>query len=119
MSVGSHGMDHVPWRRLGWSAIDREIAEAKQVLEDTLRAAVETAACPFGAYDRRTLRKLRDAGFKGVYTGDRGWARSQDWLVSRNTVCRWDSADSVKRIVSGSPHTTLAREGKRWIEQRL
>ena len=34
MSVGSHGMDHVPWRRLGPSGIDREIVEAKQILED-------------------------------------------------------------------------------------
>ena len=90
MSLGSHGMDHVPWRKLGEPAINREIVQAKQLLEATIRAPVETAACPFGAYDRRTLRTLRDAGFTRVYTSDRGWAGAHEWLVPRNTMCRWD-----------------------------
>ena len=48
MSVGSHGMDHVPWRGLGPSAIEHEIVRAKERLEDVLQAPVENAACPFG-----------------------------------------------------------------------
>ncbi len=32
MSLGSHGMDHVQWRKLGRSAIDREIVQAKRGL---------------------------------------------------------------------------------------
>ena len=101
MAVGSHGMDHVPWRRLAPPAIEHEIFRAKQRLEDALQAPVETAACPFGAYDRRTLKALRDAGFEHVYTSDRGWARPADWLVARNTVDRTDSAESIERMLNG------------------
>jgi peptidoglycan/xylan/chitin deacetylase (PgdA/CDA1 family) len=118
MALGSHGMDHVRWRRLEQSAIDREIVQAKRVLEDALQAPVDTAACPFGAYDRRTLRALRAAGFTRVYTSDGGPASAKDWLIARNTVRRWDSAESIERLLSGSGETvTLVQRAKRWIKQ--
>jgi peptidoglycan/xylan/chitin deacetylase (PgdA/CDA1 family) len=118
MSLGSHGMDHVRWRRLKPATIEREIVQAKQVLEDALQAPVETAACPFGEYDRRTLRALRQAGFQRVYTSDGGRASSHDWLVARNTVSRWDSAESVERMLNGSGGTApLVRKAKRWVKQ--
>jgi peptidoglycan/xylan/chitin deacetylase (PgdA/CDA1 family) len=118
MSLGSHGMDHVQWRKLGQSAIDREIVQAKRVLEDALQAPVDTAACPFGAYDRRTLSALRAAGFQRVYTSDGGRADSKDWLVARNTVHRWDSAESVERMLNRSGESaSLALRAKRWIKR--
>jgi peptidoglycan/xylan/chitin deacetylase (PgdA/CDA1 family) len=118
MSLGSHGMDHVRWRRLKRSAIDREIVEAKQVLEEALQESVETAACPFGAYDRRTLTALRVAGFKRVYTSDGGRASEQDWLVARNTVHGSDSVESIERLLNGSGGAaSLVRRAKRWIKQ--
>jgi peptidoglycan/xylan/chitin deacetylase (PgdA/CDA1 family) len=118
MSLGSHGMEHVQWRRLKPSAIDREIVEAKRILENALQAPVDAAACPFGAYDRRTLSALRHAGFKRVYTSDGGRASAHDWLVARNTVSRWDSAESVERLLIASGGTgSLVRNAKRWIKQ--
>jgi peptidoglycan/xylan/chitin deacetylase (PgdA/CDA1 family) len=118
MSIGSHGMDHVRWRRLGSSEIDREIVQAKRRLEDALQMPVETAACPFGVYDRRTLSALRAAGFKRVYTSDGGRAGATDWLVARNTVRRVDSAESVERLLDSSPKPdSLLLKGKRWIKR--
>jgi peptidoglycan/xylan/chitin deacetylase (PgdA/CDA1 family) len=118
MSLGSHGMDHVPWRRLGAEAIDREIVRAKRLLEETLQAPVATAACPFGAYDRRTLRALRDAGFGRVYTSDGGRMSASDWLCGRNTVQRSDTAESIERLLNGSGGTaSLVRRAKRLIKQ--
>jgi peptidoglycan/xylan/chitin deacetylase (PgdA/CDA1 family) len=118
MSLGSHGMDHVRWRRLERSAIDREIVQAKQLLEETLQAPVDTAACPFGAYDRRTLRALRAAGFDRVYTSDGGPAATGDWLVARNTVRRCDSAESVERMLDDARASVSAvRRGKRWVKR--
>jgi peptidoglycan/xylan/chitin deacetylase (PgdA/CDA1 family) len=107
MSVGSHGMDHVPWRRLGPAAIDREIVQAKRILQETLLAPVESAACPFGAYDRRTLVALRGARFTRVYTSDGGWTHAGQWLAARNTVHRWDTAESIARLLD-SPETQVA-----------
>jgi peptidoglycan/xylan/chitin deacetylase (PgdA/CDA1 family) len=118
MSLGSHGMDHVRWRRLGRSAMDREIVQAKRVLEETLQAPVDTAACPFGAYDRRTLSALRAAGFERVYTSDGGPATTGDWLVARNTVRRCDSAESVERmLIDARASVSAVRRSKRWVKR--
>jgi len=118
MSVGSHGMDHVRWRKLTPSALAREIDQAKRVLEDVLQEPVNSAACPFGAYDRRTLQALRAAGFKRVYTSDGGQAKPSDWLVARNTVRRVDSAKSIQRVLDGSsPTLSPLRTAKRWVKQ--
>jgi peptidoglycan/xylan/chitin deacetylase (PgdA/CDA1 family) len=118
MTLGSHGMDHVRWRRLKPSAIDREFVQARHVLQEALQTPVETAACPFGAYDRRTLRALRAAGYTRVYTSDGGRARPSDWLVARTTVRRWDSAESVERMLNESAgHESLARWAKRVVKR--
>jgi peptidoglycan/xylan/chitin deacetylase (PgdA/CDA1 family) len=118
MTLGSHGMDHVRWRRLDRPALEREIVGAKQLLEDALQAPVDTAACPFGAYDRRTLSALRAAGFKRVYTSDGGWASPTDWLVARNTVRRCDSAESIVRLLDGSGHAVSPTDrAKRLIKR--
>ncbi len=118
MSVGSHGMDHVRWRRLDPAGIDREIVKAKQILEDVLQAPVDAAAFPFGSYDRRTLRALRGTGFERVYTSDGGRAGSTDWLIARNTVRRSDSAEAIERVLDNSRETaSLLRKGKGWVKQ--
>jgi peptidoglycan/xylan/chitin deacetylase (PgdA/CDA1 family) len=119
MCIGSHGLDHLPWRRLEPSGIQREIVDAKRILEDSLQESVSSAACPYGAYDRRTLRALRDAGFARAYTSDGGKAKANEWLVPRNTVCRWDSTESVTRVLEGpSARAALVRSAKTWIKQR-
>jgi peptidoglycan/xylan/chitin deacetylase (PgdA/CDA1 family) len=119
MSVGSHGMNHVRWRRLGPTVLEREIVEAKQVLQETLDAPVELAACPFGAYDRRTLSALRGAGFSRVYTSDGGRTHAGQWLAARNTVHRWDTAESVAQLLDAAeagaaPLRRAKRLVKRW-----
>jgi peptidoglycan/xylan/chitin deacetylase (PgdA/CDA1 family) len=119
MSLGSHGMDHVPWRRLERLAIDREIVQAKRLLEYTLQAPVDTASCPFGAYDRRTLKALRAAGFTRVYTSDGGRATVKGWVVARNTVRRRDSAESIVMMLDGlGQNVSLMHRAKRWVKRR-
>jgi peptidoglycan/xylan/chitin deacetylase (PgdA/CDA1 family) len=118
MSIGSHGMDHVKWRKLDRPRLHREIVQPKQILEDALQEPIATAACPFGAYDQRTLRALRAAGFTRVYTSDGGRASASAWLVARTTVTRRDSADSIDRLLNGSAMTgMLARRAKGWIKR--
>jgi peptidoglycan/xylan/chitin deacetylase (PgdA/CDA1 family) len=118
MSVCSHGMDHVPWRKLSEAELRREITHAKQVIEDATGAAVDSAACPFGAYDRHSLAALREADFKRVYTSDRGPADAQDWLVARNTVHSWDSPESIRCLLeSWSGTVPMAHKAKRWVKQ--
>ena len=98
MVVGSHGFDHVNWRRLDDRDLARELFDSKILLEDIIGSAVTCIACPFGAYDRRILRSVRKAGYKKVYTSDRGWANRDGWLLSRNSIGSNDTTGSLDRL---------------------
>jgi peptidoglycan/xylan/chitin deacetylase (PgdA/CDA1 family) len=121
MIVGSHGMHHRRWTDLPDRELENEIVGAKSLLEDVLQRPVDEAACPFGAYDRRSLACLRRAGFRRVYTSDRGRARVGDWLVARNTVHGGDGPAELGAIVraDGGRLSSLARSVrlavKRWV----
>jgi peptidoglycan/xylan/chitin deacetylase (PgdA/CDA1 family) len=120
MTVGSHGMMHRPWIGLPADALDQEVSVARDRLEQILDRPVREAACPFGAYDRRTLRTLRAAGFDRVYTSDGGVTRSDAWLQSRNTIHDTDGVPGLERIVAyrpgalGSATRALWLTVKRW-----
>jgi peptidoglycan/xylan/chitin deacetylase (PgdA/CDA1 family) len=118
MEIGSHGMRHLPWRSLGDDAAREELDEARKTIEDASGRPVEQAACPFGAYDRGTLRALRSHGYTRVYTVDRRPSRADAWLQSRYVIRCGDTQD----IVRGFGHDGLSRSlvlaakttAKRW-----
>ena len=100
MTIGSHGWDHRPWRGLRGAALDRELAEARARLQDVTGQPVDTAACPFGAYDRRVLDALSEAGFSRVYTSDGGPARAEGWLQARLTVKAGEGPERIERRIA-------------------
>lgn len=113
MAIGSHGMHHRQWRRLDETALREELVDARRILESVLGAPVKEAACPFGAYDRRTLRALRRHGYRRAYTSDRGTTQPDDWLQARNTVRRDDPDGLVEELVTnGGPLRALRRRAK-------
>lgn len=117
MRIGLHGKEHIPWRGLDGAALDREINEARRMIDAAACEPVREAACPFGAYDRRVLRALRRAGMDRVYTSDRGPAREDAWLQPRNTVRASDDAAAVRRVASAlasSPMREARLLVKRW-----
>jgi len=102
MNIGSHGMQHRPWRRLPPADLQHEIQGAKARLEDLLGIPITQAACPFGAYDRLALRTLAAAGFTRVFTSDRGWASSATWFQPRNTITASTQLHDLDRVRSWS-----------------
>ena len=102
MEIGSHGMVHKPWRKLDVEATKEEIYSAKARIEDLLGCEIHEAACPFGVYDRRSISALKNAGFKTVYTSDKGPAFSGAWLQARNTIHEADAIDSVFGLLDRS-----------------
>lgn len=114
MAVGSHGMRHRPWRRLDDGARNDELVRAKAVLEEVLERPVTDAACPFGSYDRSVIAGLRSAGFRRAYTSDRGTARPDDFLQSRNSVGPGDEPEIIERIAARDrrPDKALQRRAK-------
>jgi peptidoglycan/xylan/chitin deacetylase (PgdA/CDA1 family) len=98
MRIGLHGKRHRPWRGLPDDALDEEIVGAKQALETEIGASVSIAACPFGSYDRRVLRRLRSAGFERVFSSDGGWTSAEAWLQPRNTLRSGTGEEDVAEI---------------------
>jgi peptidoglycan/xylan/chitin deacetylase (PgdA/CDA1 family) len=119
MTIGLHGMHHQRWRGLADDELDEEISVARRLLEDAAGAPVDAAACPFGAYDRRVLGRLRGAGLGAVFTSDGGWASRGAWLQARNTLRAGDGAAAVAAlaaddgVASRSKHK-LKTLAKRW-----
>lgn len=110
MEIGCHGMRHRPWRGLDDRELEEEIVEARSILERVVGAPVTSAACPFGSYDRKVLRTLRGSGYRHAFTSDRGTARSEGFLQSRNSVGPDSDAGLIERI--GASETALARRAK-------
>ena len=101
MTIGTHGMDHRPWRGLDAGTRRRELEDARRVLRQVSGRPVTEAALPLGRYDRDLLAHLRDLGYTAVHTSDRRWARAGDWLQPRFSVREGDTADSVSRTMLG------------------
>jgi len=119
MQIGCHGMRHRRWRGLDERALHEELVEAKTLLERAVGRPVTQAACPYGSYDRRVLRTLRDCGYHHVYTSDRGTARSSDFLQSRNSIGPGDGPGVLERIAAlESPtYRALGRHAKLVIKR--
>ena len=119
MTIGSHGLAHRPWRTVGDEDLRAEM-NASQIIAEAARTPVREAACPFGSYDRRVLRALRNHGFSRVYTVDEGHARPDAWLQSRYTIRSCDFAADVERRACPSRRDSLAsalRSGKNLLKR--
>lgn len=112
MGIGLHGMEHRPWAGCDSAELDVEIDQARRQIEAVAGRPITRAACPFGAYDARCLRRLRDAGFERVYTSDGGVVRRGDWLQCRNTLQNTHRVQDVRALVD-SPPTGLANWRRR------
>lgn len=100
MTIGSHGWDHVPWRRLSPADTRREFVDSRNALEEAAGAPITTVAVPLGQYDRRALKCLRQEGYRTVFSSDRHPARERAWLSARYSVGAGDDLGSVRRILT-------------------
>lgn len=96
MTVGSHGMDHRPWRGLSPTDLSRELVDARELIAAAAGAPITEAACPLGRYDRHVLGELRRAGYERVHTSDRRPARAEAWLQPRFSVHRGETSESLR-----------------------
>jgi hypothetical protein len=99
MSIGSHGITHVPWRMLSSDHLQHELVESRRALEAVCGIPVNSAACPFGDYDRRVLNGLRESGYRFVYTSDGGNTKENNWIQSRTTVTSLMSLEEVRQLM--------------------
>jgi peptidoglycan/xylan/chitin deacetylase (PgdA/CDA1 family) len=120
MTVGTHGWAHRPWRGLSDGDRRRELVEARQRIEAETGSPVDQAALPLGRYDRAVVRNLHDAGYRRVFSSDRGWARPGAWLQPRFSVRSDDTVDSVRAQVLTPPGVPGRAKGElRTLAKRL
>ena len=103
MEVGLHGMAHRSWAECGDAQLQVEVDEARRQIEAVIGRSVTRAACPFGAYNARCLRKLKLSGFERIYTSDGGVAREDEWLQCRNTLQIDHGLEYVQTLVEQPP----------------
>lgn len=118
MTVGSHGMCHVPWRNLPADDAPAEFVDSRERLSHVVDRPVDLAAAPFGAYDRRAVSRARAAGYRYLYTSD-GGPGSDGFVRPRTSVHSTDTAADVRRWLTVSPtrRALLLGSAKRTVKR--
>jgi peptidoglycan/xylan/chitin deacetylase (PgdA/CDA1 family) len=99
MSVGSHGWNHVDWRRADDKTLAQETQGALDEISAVIGHRVDEVGVPFGSYDRRVLNQLRRTGVRTVYTSDGGRATLAGWLVPRLSFATSWPQGTLRRAV--------------------
>lgn len=103
MGIGSHGVAHVPWRHLSPLQLRDEVEDSRHAINEFCGITVDSAACPFGSYDRTVLRALVRAGYRHVYTSDGGMASPGHCVQPRVTITRAMSIGEIQRLIENGP----------------
>ena len=102
MEIGTHGLRHVPWTGLSDTELQRELVDARELLESVVGEPVVQAALPLGRYDRRVIRACKREGYTSLATSDRALARPGQWLRPRFSVREDDTPESVQAAVKAA-----------------
>ena len=110
MAIGSHGWDHVNWRRVfGDQALAHEIRDARDHIAQTVGQPIDRVAIPFGSYDARVWKFVTNA-FREVQTSDGGLAPLSGRIVPRETYSiEWDEG-SLRKYAAPRPLTGTIRQ---------
>lgn len=101
MAIGSHGIAHVDWTRLGAAELDHELRHSKATLERVLGAEVDSVSIPFGRYNARVLRAIRQAGYRRAFSSDGGETDDGDFPMSRTSPTKQMSDEAVSDLIEG------------------
>lgn len=100
MAIGSHGWQHVDWRRCDDVALERETQGALDAIGDATGQTVDQVGVPFGSYDRRVLSRLRRCALRAVFTSDGGRAAAAGWLVPRRSYTSDWHEDTLRELAT-------------------
>ncbi len=101
MTIGSHGIAHVPWSDLDDTALEEELLRSRAVLEGICGRPVEEAGIPFGRYDARVLRALRRTGYAAAWSSDAGRMKETGFLRPRTSLRHDMTAAEIDAILAG------------------
>jgi len=73
MDVGSHGLTHRSWLKMGRKAAEAELVDSKAWLEDVVGRPVTSCSAPGGDIDRFLCRRALEFGYRLVGTSEEWW----------------------------------------------
>lgn len=66
VELGSHTLDHLYLKLTPESTARKQIFESKKILEEKFKVKVETFAYPYGAFSKKTVDLVKEAGYKAA-----------------------------------------------------
>ncbi len=103
LEIGCHSMTHPYLSDLGEPELKREIADAKQKIEEIVGHPIDHFSCPGGRYNERTLAMARRAGFKTVANSEfyANSAATNPYELGRVAMLRDLSMDEFSALCQG------------------
>lgn len=97
VEIGAHTVTHPHLDELPTPAVNLELSQSKEMLEQALQRSVDTFAYPYGAYDERVRQAVVDAGFSSAAAVKNALSHHHDdpWAIARWTV---DASTTAERI---------------------
>jgi peptidoglycan/xylan/chitin deacetylase (PgdA/CDA1 family) len=68
VTIGSHGMNHIPLTECDDAALKKELVSSKLYLEDLIGYEITTIAYPYGAANRKVRDAAEQAGYRSGAT---------------------------------------------------
>lgn len=125
LRFGSHGLDHARMDRLDPDALDRELAESRDRVEQVTGQACRLLAYPYGATGPGVIRAAR-RHYDAAVTTRLAYASARDDVhaLPRLDAFYLRSAGSVARLASGRwggrlAARRVARAARGWVAERV
>jgi len=99
MRIGLHGADHLDWRRISPERLYQETVAARSYLAEIIGTPVTEVAIPFGAYNPRIIRLLKELHYSRIYTSDGGWTDTRARVASRWSIRNDMSLSDVAKLL--------------------
>jgi peptidoglycan/xylan/chitin deacetylase (PgdA/CDA1 family) len=101
--IGCHSMTHAYLTGLSETALNTEVVEAKERLEQVVGKRVDHFSCPGGRWSRSVAQVAQRAGYRTVATSRVGTnsAHSNSFCLSRVAVLRDLSPEDFLRLSNG------------------
>ena len=101
--IGCHSMSHPYLTDLDEAGLQREIADAKIMLEQMLGAPIQHFSCPGGRYDDRVVHIAKQAGFTTVATSipRTNTAATDPFALARVAIIREMKSSEFSRLCRG------------------
>jgi len=100
-NIGSHTKTHVKLGELdGCKQID-EVTSSKIHIEDIIGKKVNLISLPHGSYNRETFNIIKDAGYEKIATSIKGYNFTDDTIIKRSEIIKYDTFNSLEKKISG------------------